>query len=70
LEQTDAKLSDLLDLTLPEELNINSFFLASFAKASAASFPVSFWEFLPLIVDIILDNPSWKDGKSTIDSTA
>lgn len=63
LEQTEAKLLDLLDLTMPEELNINSFFLADFAKASAASLPESFRQFFPLLIDTVLANPSMRDGK-------
>jgi hypothetical protein len=66
LEQTEEKLLDLSDLTIPEELKTSSFFFASFANASAVSFPTSLWQFLVFLIEMVLPNPSKKDGKSTI----
>lgn len=42
LEHTVVNLSDLLDLVVPEDVNINPFLLASFANVSAVSLPPQF----------------------------
>lgn len=56
-EKTAAKFFDPSALTVPEERNINSFFLASLAISSAASRPTQFSEFLPFLMERDLANP-------------
>lgn len=69
LEKTEAKLFEPSTLTVPELHSIKSFFLASFAIASAASLPSQFPEFLPFFIENDLANPLNIEDKCPINST-
>lgn len=56
LEKTEAKLLEPSTFTQPDDLKIRSFFLASFAIASAASLPSPFPEFFPRLIENDLPN--------------
>lgn len=64
--QTEAKLLEPLTFTVPEDRSIKSFFFASFAIASAASLPLRFSEFLPLLSEKDLASPLNMDDKCPI----
>ena len=68
LEKTDAKLLEPSTLTVPELHIIMSFFLASFANASAASLPPHLLEFFAFLNESDLANPLNIDEKCPINA--
>lgn len=66
LEQTEERVLDLSDITMPEELETRSFFLASFSNAFAVFLATSLGQFFVFLLDFVLPNPSRRDGNNTI----
>ena len=67
LEKTEAKLLEPYALTVPDEHNIKSLLLASFAMASAASLPSQLpLELVPFFVAIDLASPLNIDDRCPI----
>lgn len=66
LEKTDAKLLEPSTFTKPEDLKIKSFFLASFAIASAAPLPSQLSELFPFLLANDFANPLNMEEKCPI----